>query len=87
MARTLLIVDIQNDYFDGGAMPLVGADRAVAAAEGVLASFRRAGDPVVHVLHIWDDPEAVASFRRSWSASPRAAARYRSRTAVSAAAS
>jgi nicotinamidase-related amidase len=59
LARTLLIVDIQNDYFDGGAMPLVGADRAVAAAEGVLASFRQAGDPVVHVQHIWDDPEAT----------------------------
>jgi nicotinamidase-related amidase len=59
LARTLLIVDFQNDYFDGGAMPLVGADRAVAAAEGVLASFRRAGDPVVHVQHIWDDPEAT----------------------------
>ena len=59
MARTLLIVDVQNDYFEGGAMPLVGADRAVAAAEGVLASFRQAGDPVVHVQHIWDDPEAT----------------------------
>ena len=59
MARTLLIVDVQNDYFDGGAMPLVGADRAAAAAKAVLASFRQAGDPVVHVQHIWDDPEAT----------------------------
>jgi nicotinamidase-related amidase len=59
MTRTLLIVDIQNDYFEGGAMPLVGADRAGGAAKEILASFRQAGDPVVHVQHIWDDPEAT----------------------------
>jgi len=59
LPRTLLIVDIQNDYFDGGAMPLVGATEAAAAAAKVLASFRSAGDPVVHVQHLWDDPEAT----------------------------
>ena len=59
MARTLLIVDIQNDYFDGGAMPLVGSDRAGAAARQVLGSFRATGDPVVHVQHVWDDPDAT----------------------------
>jgi nicotinamidase-related amidase len=58
-ARTLLIVDIQNDNFEGGAMPLVGADRALGAAKGVVASFRQAGDVVIHVQHIWDDPEAT----------------------------
>jgi nicotinamidase-related amidase len=57
--RALLIVDIQTDYFDGGAMPLVGADRAAAAAGEVLAAFRQAGDAVVHVQHIWDEPEAT----------------------------
>ncbi len=39
--------------------PLVGADRAAAAAGEVLASFRQAGDAVVHVQHIWDEPEAT----------------------------
>jgi len=59
MSRTLLVIDIQNDYFAGGGMPLVGADAAVEAAARVVASFRDAGDPVVHVQHIWDAPEAT----------------------------
>ena len=58
MTRTLVIVDIQNDYFPGGAYPLVGATEAGAAAASVLAAFRRSGDPVVHVQHIWDEPDA-----------------------------
>ena len=58
MTRTLLIVDIQNDYFPGGAYPLVGSTEAAAAAASVLAAFRSAGDPVVHVQHIWDAPDA-----------------------------
>ena len=33
-------------------MPLVGADMAAEAAAAVLASFRRADDPVVHVRHV-----------------------------------
>lgn len=59
MTRTLLIVDIQNDYFPGGAYPLVGATEAGAVAASVLAAFRRAGDPVVHVQHVWDAPDAT----------------------------
>ncbi|WP_420122727.1 cysteine hydrolase family protein [Nakamurella sp.] len=59
MTRTLLIVDIQNDYFPGGAHPLVGATEAGAVAASVLAAFRRAGDPVVHVQHVWDAPDAT----------------------------
>jgi nicotinamidase-related amidase len=56
--RTLLIVDIQNDYFPGGAYPLVEPERAAAAARRALEAFRAAGDPVVHVQHVWDEPDA-----------------------------
>jgi nicotinamidase-related amidase len=59
MARGLLIIDIQNDYFPGGAMPLVGPENAVAMASAVLEQFRRDGEPVVHVQHIWDDEDAT----------------------------
>jgi nicotinamidase-related amidase len=56
--RTLLIIDIQRDYFPGGAYPLVEPEAAAAAARKVLDSFRSAGDPVIHMKHVWDAPEA-----------------------------
>jgi nicotinamidase-related amidase len=50
-ATALLLVDIQNDYFPGGAMELEGADAAAGRAAAVLARFRNQGASVVHVRH------------------------------------
>jgi nicotinamidase-related amidase len=57
-SRTLLIIDIQRDYFPGGAYPLVEPEAAAEAARRVLDGFRDAGDPVVHMKHVWDAPDA-----------------------------
>jgi nicotinamidase-related amidase len=57
--RTLVIIDIQNDYFDDGAYPLVGSAQAAERAAVVLAGFRERGERVVHVQHLWDEPEAT----------------------------
>lgn len=51
MDDALIVIDIQNDYFPGGAMELEGAEAAECAAAGLLGRFRRAGRPVVHVRH------------------------------------
>jgi nicotinamidase-related amidase len=59
MPRGLLIVDIQNDYFPGGAHPLVGPEAAAAAAARVLGAFRDRGEPVFHLQHVWDAPDAT----------------------------
>jgi nicotinamidase-related amidase len=48
----LLIIDIQNDYFPGGAMELEGADAAGANAAKVLKKFRDEKLPVFHVRHL-----------------------------------
>ena len=66
MSRALVIVDIQNDYFPGGAYPLVGPEEAAAAARMVLEVYRERGEAVVHVQHVWD--AADASFMRSGTA-------------------
>ncbi len=58
MARALVIVDIQDDYFPGGAYPLFGPDAAAERARLLLQGFRAAGEPVVHVQHVWDAPDA-----------------------------
>ena len=59
MARGLVIVDIQRDYFPDGAHPLEGPEAAAASAARLLAGFRAAGDPVFHVRHIWDEEDAT----------------------------
>jgi nicotinamidase-related amidase len=48
----LVIIDIQNDYFPGGAMELEGADAAGAKAGAALEKFRKNGNPVIHVRHL-----------------------------------
>jgi nicotinamidase-related amidase len=52
MPQALVLIDLQNDYFPGGRMELVGADAAVAQAAVLLAAFRQAALPVIHIQHI-----------------------------------
>jgi nicotinamidase-related amidase len=59
VGRALVIVDIQQDYFPGGAHPLEGPEEAALAAGRLLDSFRAAGDHVIHVRHVWDEEEAT----------------------------
>ncbi|HCX33365.1 MAG TPA: cysteine hydrolase [Rhodocyclaceae bacterium] len=59
MDNALLIVDIQNDYFPGGAMALEGAAEAAAAAARLLAGFRARGASVLHVRHLSLRPGAA----------------------------
>ncbi len=59
MNQALLIVDIQNDYFPGGKMELVGADAAAGQAARLLRAFRERGAPVFHIQHISTRPGAT----------------------------
>ncbi|WP_306350455.1 cysteine hydrolase family protein [Flavobacterium sp. '19STA2R22 D10 B1'] len=59
MKKALLLVDIQNDYFEGGAMTLVGAHEASEKAKKVLAKFRSEKHPVIHIQHKAISPTAT----------------------------
>jgi nicotinamidase-related amidase len=52
MKTGLILVDIQNDYFSGGRMELVGMDAAGAKARELLAFFRDNQWPTFHIQHI-----------------------------------
>jgi nicotinamidase-related amidase len=56
MSDLLLLVDLQNEYFPGGNMELVGIEDASANAQILLQEFRNARLPVVHVKHISAHP-------------------------------
>jgi len=52
MNKALIIIDIQNDYFENGRMPLVGSVQASLNARKILDKFRAEGLPVIHIQHI-----------------------------------
>lgn len=58
MTKALLVIDIQNDYFPGGKMELVGSAEAARQAAQVQRLFREAGLPITHVQHIALSPSA-----------------------------
>ena len=49
-ASTLVLIDIQNEYFDGP-LKLTGVEAAAQAAAGLLIRARALGTPVIHVRH------------------------------------
>jgi nicotinamidase-related amidase len=56
----LLLIDVQNDYFQGGKFPLDGMELAAQQSVKLLAAFRAHKMPVFHVRHA--DPSADAPF-------------------------
>lgn len=58
MKTSLLMIDIQMDYFSGGRMEVPGAVQASEAAAGLLKAFRTKGLPVVHIQHVSTRPGA-----------------------------
>lgn len=52
MSTALVLIDLQNDYFPGGAMELVGAESAVSQAAKLMKVFRQGGLPIFHIQHI-----------------------------------
>lgn len=52
MTQGLIIVDVQNDYFKGGSMELVGMDEAAASCRVLLDAFRADSAPLFHVQHL-----------------------------------
>jgi nicotinamidase-related amidase len=55
----LVVIDIQNDYFPGGAMALEGAEAAGKNAANAINRFRERKLPIFHVRHLSVRPGAT----------------------------
>lgn len=59
MTTALIIIDIQNDYFDGGSNTLSGSYKAAKNARMILDDFRSKGLPIVHIQHLATRPTST----------------------------
>jgi len=59
MKKALLLIDLQNDYFNNGAMPLENATKACENAKSILDRFREESLHVIHIQHISNRPDAT----------------------------
>ncbi|WP_261751675.1 isochorismatase family protein [Staphylococcus pasteuri] len=50
--QALVIIDIQNDYFDGGKNPLVNPEAAADKAVQLKDAFKEQQLPVIYIQHI-----------------------------------
>ncbi len=55
----LILVDLQNDYYPGGSMELVGILEATANAQILLNEFRKSKLTIIHIQHISARPGAT----------------------------
>lgn len=56
MQTALLLIDIQNDYFENGKMSLVGSEAASLNARLILEKFRKENGEVIHIQHMATRP-------------------------------
>ena len=61
MARALIVIDVQNDYFAGGALPLWQAAETEARILPAIERARKAGDRVILIRHVSANPTGLFS--------------------------
>lgn len=62
MTRTLLVIDIQADYFPGGALPLWQAEETEARIAKAIGLARAAGDRIILVRHVSAAPTGLFGY-------------------------
>lgn len=72
MHTALLLIDIQNDYFQGGRCELRDPLAALAKARRILEAFRARNAPVFHIRHVNTAENAVFFTPGSFGAEIRA---------------
>jgi nicotinamidase-related amidase len=55
----LVVIDVQNEYFEGGAFTLWNTEQALAATEKAIRAARNRGIPVVCIQHVASGPSPM----------------------------
>jgi nicotinamidase-related amidase len=63
--RALIVIDVQNDYFEGGKFPLWNTEVTLANIESAIAKARHQGVPIILVQHVADAGKGIAPFFNS----------------------
>ncbi|MBP9958555.1 MAG: cysteine hydrolase [Synergistaceae bacterium] len=62
MKKALLVIDLQNDYFPGGAFPLWNTDQTLENVLKAIEKAKRSNIPVIHIQHVADSKVGIAPF-------------------------
>ncbi len=62
MQQALIVIDIQNDYFEGGAFPLWNTANTLENIKQAIAKAKAKGMPIVLVQHVADKTAGLAPF-------------------------
>ncbi len=62
MAKALLVIDLQNDYFDGGLYPLDNTKVTLENCCSAIKSALENNNPVIIIQHIADKSKGTAPF-------------------------
>lgn len=60
--KALVVIDLQNDYFPGGAFPLWNAEATLGNVVDAVRKAREARIPVILVQHVADAAKGIAPF-------------------------
>jgi nicotinamidase-related amidase len=60
----LVIIDTQRDVLDDGGLPIAGTSAALPSMQRLLAAFREAERPIVHVIRIYEQDGSNADLCR-----------------------
>lgn len=60
--QALLVIDVQNDYFEGGKFPLWNSDATLVKIEAAIAQAQAREMPVILIQHVADASKGPAPF-------------------------
>ena len=60
--KALIVIDIQNEYFENGGLPLANPTEASLNARKVIDHFRTKDLPIVHIQHLSANPDEMPIF-------------------------